>query len=65
MATSAFDLLREKLHEDMESLQQALSSGPISNYDDVQFMRGQYRGLMTAVYHVELMQSQYETEGDL
>lgn len=62
MAETVFSVLRKKLNEDIQSLEQLLRDNRVKDMEHYRYVTGQLRGLTVAFDYVKDLESNYLDE---
>ena len=64
MAKSAFQVLIDKVNEDISSLSESLGSGGAKDFAEYRYIVGRIRGLSSARNHIEALNKSYMEDED-
>lgn len=64
MAKTVFDVLMDKIDEDITSLNESLGSGTAKDFAEYKYTVGKIRGLSSAKYHIEALNKSYMEDED-
>ncbi len=64
MAKSAFQVLIDKIDEEITSLSESLGSGGAKDFAEYRYIVGKIRGLSSAKYHIEVLNKSYMEDED-